>query len=61
MRAARALALTIALASTAPLHAPPAAAGNFDSLSAPAGALGDGGTELDPTMQTVRFGLNYKF
>jgi outer membrane immunogenic protein len=33
---------------------------DFDSLSAPAGALG-GATDLDPTMQTVRFGLNYKF
>ena len=34
---------------------------DFDSLSAPAGALGGGATELDPTMQTVRFGLNFKF
>jgi outer membrane immunogenic protein len=34
---------------------------DFDSLSAPAGSLGVGATELDPTLQTVRFGLNYKF
>jgi outer membrane immunogenic protein len=34
---------------------------DFDSLSAPAGALGGGATDLDPTIQTVRFGLNFKF
>jgi outer membrane immunogenic protein len=33
---------------------------DFDSLSAPAGALGIGATDIDPTMQTVRFGLNFK-
>ena len=34
---------------------------DFDSLSAPAGALSGGATQLDPTMQTVRFGINFKF
>ena len=34
---------------------------DFDSLSAPAGALGGAATDLDPTIQTVRFGLNFKF
>jgi outer membrane immunogenic protein len=34
---------------------------DFDSLSAPPGALGAGATDLDPTIQTVRFGLNFKF
>jgi outer membrane immunogenic protein len=34
---------------------------DFDSLSTPAGALSAGGTSLDPTMHTVRFGLNFKF
>jgi opacity protein-like surface antigen len=34
---------------------------DFDSLSAPAGTLGAGTTDLDPTIQTVRFGLNFKF
>ena len=33
----------------------------FDSATAPAGALGGGPTSLDPTTQTVRFGLNFKF
>jgi outer membrane immunogenic protein len=34
---------------------------DFDSLSAPAGSLGGAATDLDPTMHTVRFGLNFKF
>jgi outer membrane immunogenic protein len=34
---------------------------DFESLSAPAGALGTSATDLDPTMHTVRFGLNLKF
>jgi outer membrane immunogenic protein len=33
----------------------------FDSVTAPAGALGGGPTNLDPSTQTVRFGLNFKF
>src|SRR5262245_5198198 len=34
---------------------------DFDSISVLAGGLGGTATELDPTMHTVRFGLNYKF
>ncbi len=34
---------------------------NFDGVTAPAGTLGPGATTLDPTMHTVRFGLNFKF
>jgi outer membrane immunogenic protein len=34
---------------------------DFDSVSAPAGALGAGATALDPSMHTVRFGLGFKF
>jgi outer membrane immunogenic protein len=34
---------------------------DFDSISAPAGTVGATATDLDPTMHTVRFGLNYKF
>jgi outer membrane immunogenic protein len=34
---------------------------DFDSVSAPAGALGGGVTELDPSTHVVRFGLNLKF
>jgi outer membrane immunogenic protein len=34
---------------------------DFDSVSAPAGALGGAATDLDPSMHTVRFGLNFKF
>ena len=33
----------------------------FDSVTAPAGALGGGPANLDPSTQTVRFGLNFKF
>jgi len=33
----------------------------FDSVTAPAGALAGGPTNLNPTTQTVRFGLNFKF
>src|SRR5262249_32748318 len=33
----------------------------FDGVTAPAGALAAGPVGLDPSMQTVRFGLNYKF
>jgi len=33
----------------------------FDSVTAPAGAFGGGPTSLDPSTQTVRFGLNFKF
>ncbi|HJU31621.1 MAG TPA: outer membrane protein [Hyphomicrobiaceae bacterium] len=33
----------------------------FDSVTAPAGALGGGPATLDLNTQTVRFGLNYKF
>ena len=32
----------------------------FDSASAPPGAVGPGAADLDPTVQTVRFGLNFK-
>jgi len=34
---------------------------DFNESTAPAGALAGGTTKLDPSMQTVRFGLNYKF
>lgn len=34
---------------------------DFDSLDAPAGALGGGVAELDPSLHTIRLGLNYKF
>jgi outer membrane immunogenic protein len=33
----------------------------FDSVTAPAGALGVGPANMEPTAQTVRFGLNFKF
>jgi len=33
----------------------------FDDVTAPAGALGAGATSLEPSMHTVRFGLNLKF
>jgi outer membrane immunogenic protein len=33
----------------------------FNDVTAPAGVLGVGPTSLDPTVQTVRFGLNFKF
>ena len=33
----------------------------FDSVTAPAGALGGGPAALDLNTQTVRFGLNFKF
>src|SRR5262245_6928858 len=33
----------------------------FDRVTAPAGALGGAATDLDPSMHTVRFGLNFKF
>jgi outer membrane immunogenic protein len=34
---------------------------DFDSVTAPAGTLAAGATSLDPSMHTVRFGLNYRF
>jgi outer membrane immunogenic protein len=34
---------------------------DFDSITAPPGTLGAAATEIDPTMHTVRFGLNFKF
>jgi outer membrane immunogenic protein len=34
---------------------------DFDGVSAPAGTVAGGPTDLDPSMHTVRFGLNYKF
>lgn len=34
---------------------------DFDSVSAPAGALGVAATDLDPSMHTVRLGVNFKF
>jgi outer membrane immunogenic protein len=34
---------------------------DFDKLSSAPGSLGAGSSELDPNMQTVRFGVNYKF
>jgi outer membrane immunogenic protein len=34
---------------------------DFDSVSAPAGALGGAATDLDPSTHTARFGLNFKF
>ena len=33
----------------------------FDSVTAPAGTLSAGATALDPSIQTVRLGLNFKF
>jgi len=33
----------------------------LDDVTAPAGTLGAGATTLDPTTQTIRFGLNLKF
>ena len=33
----------------------------FDTVTAPAGALGGGPAALDLSTQTVRFGLNLKF
>lgn len=33
----------------------------FDGITAPAGTLGGGAAALDPAVQTVRFGLNFKF
>jgi outer membrane immunogenic protein len=33
----------------------------FDGATAPAGALGPGPTTLNPSTQTLRFGLNFKF
>jgi outer membrane immunogenic protein len=33
----------------------------FDSVDAPAGAVAPGTANLEPTLQTVRFGFNYKF
>ena len=33
----------------------------FDGVTAPAGTLGAGAASLDPSVQTVRFGLNFKF
>jgi outer membrane immunogenic protein len=33
----------------------------FDSITAPAGALGSGPASVDLNTQTVRFGLNFKF
>lgn len=33
----------------------------FDGVTAPAGALGAGAAALEPSVQTVRFGLNFKF
>jgi outer membrane immunogenic protein len=34
---------------------------DFDRVTAPAGALGPGATDLDPRLQTVRLGINFKF
>ena len=35
---------------------------DFDSATAPAGTVAGGGiADLDPSMHTVRFGLNFKF
>jgi len=34
---------------------------DFNDATAPAGTLSAGSTKLDPTMQTVRFGINLKF
>ena len=33
----------------------------FDGVTAPAGALGPGATDLDLSTHTIRFGLNFKF
>ena len=34
---------------------------DFESVSAPAGTLGGGAADLDPSTHTVRFGINFKF
>jgi opacity protein-like surface antigen len=34
---------------------------DFDDVTAPGGTVGPGPASLDPSMHTVRFGLNYKF
>jgi outer membrane immunogenic protein len=34
---------------------------DFDSLTSPAGSLGAGSSQLDPSVDTVRLGINYKF
>ena len=34
---------------------------DFDSVTAPAGALGGLATQVDPSTHVVRFGLNFKF
>jgi hypothetical protein len=34
---------------------------DFDGITAPAGSLAEVATDLDPSMHTVRFGLNLKF
>jgi outer membrane immunogenic protein len=34
---------------------------NFDDVGAPAGAVAPGSANFDPSMHTVRFGLNFKF
>ena len=34
---------------------------DFNDATAPAGTLDAASTKLDPTMQTVRFGINLKF
>lgn len=34
---------------------------NFDEVSAPAGTVAPGAASFDPSMHTVRFGLNFKF
>lgn len=34
---------------------------DFDDATAPAGTVAPGAANFDPTMHTVRFGLNYKF
>lgn len=34
---------------------------DFDAITAPPGSLAAGATSLDPSMHTVRFGLNFKF
>jgi opacity protein-like surface antigen len=33
----------------------------FDEVTAPAGSLAASSVGLDPSVQTVRFGLNFKF
>ncbi len=34
---------------------------DFDDVSASAGTVAPGAANLDPTIHTVRFGLNFKF